>query len=82
MVFWGVLIIPKLLINDSWLIDCNTFWNIFGTTKTVTKSGPSGPVFITRILQQIQEQYGGIFETYDFYILESEIVKMAEGLST
>ena len=33
-------------------IYCNTFWSIFGTTKKVTKSGPSDPVIITKILQK------------------------------
>ena len=31
---------------------------ISGTTKTSTKSGPSGPVFITKIFQKIQEHMG------------------------
>ena len=43
------------MANQWFLIDCNIFWNIFGTTGNVTKYGPSEPVFITKILQQIQD---------------------------
>ena len=48
-----VLIIPQLLIFD-FRTYCNTFWIIFGTSRKSTKSGPSGPLFITEMLQQIQ----------------------------
>ena len=45
---------------------CNTFCMISGTTKHVTKSGPSDPVFITKIFQKIQETYGNILENLIF----------------
>ena len=38
--------------NLSFRMDCNTIWNIFGTSKTLTKCRPSGPVFITEIFQK------------------------------
>ncbi len=31
-------------------IDCNTFWMIYGTSQKSTKSGPSDPVFVTKML--------------------------------
>ena len=37
---------------------CNTFWMISRTSKNVTKSGPSDPVFITTIFQRIHENMG------------------------
>ena len=61
---------------------CNTVWNIFGTTKPVTKSGTSDPVFITKILQKIQEQYENILEHIFCNICESEILKVWESLCT
>ena len=44
---------------------------MFGTTKSVTKSGPSEPVFITKILQKIQENHGGILEQYCIFTYEN-----------
>ena len=38
------------------------FWNL----ANFTKYGPSEPVFITKILQKIQDKYGDIFETILF----------------
>ena len=38
------------------------FLNMFGSTENVTKSGPSEPVVITKILQKMQEQYGNVLE--------------------
>ena len=35
---------------------------MFGTTKKLTKSGPSDPIFITKILKRIQENDGRIIE--------------------
>ena len=64
------------------LIDCNIFWNIFGTTENVTKSGPSDPAFITNIFQKIQETHGDSLEQYDFHIWEHEMLKILEGLCT
>ena len=42
------------------------FFDIFGTSKQPTKSGPSDPLFITEILQNIQDNYGNILQTYYF----------------
>ena len=53
---------------------CNTFWMISGATKNVTKSGPLDPIFITKIFQKKQEQYGNILGKYYFHIWESEIL--------
>ena len=55
---------------------------IYGTAKKSTKSGPSGPIFITKILQKIQETYGNIFENIIFRICESGILKRLEGMCT
>ena len=52
------------MANEWFLIGCNTFWNIFGTTQNVTKSGPSDPVFITKTLLKSKNNYGDIFGTY------------------
>ena len=38
------------------------FLKQFETTNNVTKSGPSNPISITKILQKIQEEYGNILE--------------------
>ena len=37
-------------------------WMLFGTSNTFTKSGPVDSVFITNILQNIQETCGNIHE--------------------
>ena len=36
---------------------------VSGMTKTVVKSGRPGPVFSTKIFQNIQENYGNVLET-------------------
>ena len=41
--FWGVLIIPKWLINDSGWIAI-----LFGTSKNVTKYGPRAPYLLQK----------------------------------
>ena len=46
--------------------NCNTFWMISGTSKNVSKSGPSDPVFITKIFQKLQEADGTILEDSNF----------------
>ena len=40
------------------------FLEHFWIDQKSTKYGPSGPVFITRILKKIQENYGNILEQY------------------
>ena len=54
MVFFGGFNYSKMVDFD-FQMDCNTFWMISGTSKKSTKSGPSGPLFITKIFQKIQE---------------------------
>ena len=51
------------------------FWN----DQKLTNYGPSDPVFITKILQQIQERYGNVLEII-FHICESEFVIFWEGV--
>ena len=48
--------------------DYNTFWIIFETSKNVTKYGP-GPLFITKLLQTIEEMYGSAL--YKYYVCKS-----------
>ena len=38
------------IANFGLWIDCNTFLDIFGNFKVLTKYGPSGPLVITEIL--------------------------------
>ena len=45
---------------------CNTFWIIFGTFQNVTKYGPSDFVFITEILQQLQENMETCYKHISF----------------
>ena len=80
--FLWFLIIPKWLIDDPWSIA--TFrWMISGTTKNVTKSRPSDPVFITKILQKIQEHLKEQpWNILFLHIWEYEILKVLEGLCT
>ena len=55
---------------------CNTFWMILKTSKKSTKYGPSDPVFITKILQKIQEQlWEHPWEILFLHIWDSEILK-------
>ena len=42
-----------------------------GTSKKMSKYGPADLPTITKILQQIQEQYGNILKTYYFHLGES-----------
>ena len=42
----------------------------------MTESGPSGPILITKILENVLENYGGILETYSFHICESELLNI------
>ena len=51
---------------------CNIFWMMSGTSKHVTKSGPSDPVSITRTFQKNWETNGIILE---HIIFVSENVK-------
>ena len=68
-IYWVSGVYNYSTIANSWfLIDCNIFWNIFGTTKNVAKSGPSDPVFITKILQKYKKD-GSILEKSDFSYL-------------
>ena len=45
------------MVNLGFRMDCHTFWNILGTSKDFTKSGPLHPLFITEILSQIPENH-------------------------
>ena len=49
-------------------VDCNTFGMISGTSKKSTKSRPSDPVFITKLLQKIQENMGTSLDNIIFHI--------------
>ena len=51
----------------------NTFWIIFGTSKNVTKSRPPRPLFITRILQNIQENMDTFYTNISFVNLGSDM---------
>ena len=55
---------------------------ISGTSKKSTKSGPSDPVFITQMLQKIQENMGTSLNKIIFHLWESEILKTLEGTCT
>ena len=60
MYFWmcsWLLIIPKLLIDDSGPIAI-LFDSFFGTSDFFTKSGPADPVFITKICQKYEKLMG------------------------
>ena len=49
---------------------CNICWVMFGTSRNVTKYEPSGPLFITEILQKNKKiyirKYGNIMEMLGF----------------
>ena len=58
--FLWFLIIPEWLINDfGWIA---IFVVMCGTSKKSTKNGPSDPLFITEILQKIQENMETIYK--------------------
>ena len=63
------------------LIDCNTFWNIFGTTNNATKSGPSDPVFITKVLHKLKEIWQ---HPYNIFFISENLknLKTLEGSCT
>ena len=52
-------------------LDC--FW---------TRSGPLHLIFITKILQKLQEKYGILFTNINFHIREYGILKVLEGMCT
>ena len=52
--FWGGFNYSKMA-NSVPRTYCNICWNIFGTSKNVTKDRPSGPLFITKVFQKIYE---------------------------
>ena len=46
-------VIYSKMANVDFRTYCNTFWNIFGSTKMVTELGPSDPIFINKMFQNI-----------------------------
>ena len=61
MGFWGFVNYSKIANVDSQTY-FNALWMVSGTSKKMTKSGPSDPVVITRIFQNVQEIYGNDVE--------------------
>ena len=60
IVFNGLLMVLIVfnyskIANLGFRMDCNTFWDISGTSKILTTSGPVDPLFISKILLKIQE---------------------------
>ena len=60
----------EVIANVDFRTYCNTFWNIFGTTKDVTKCGPSDPVFITKIFKKYKKIWEPLW-TIIFFICEN-----------
>ena len=46
------------MANLGFRTSCNTRWIILATSKNMTKYGPPGPLFITEMLQRIEEKHG------------------------
>ena len=67
---FGGLNYPQMA-NVDFRTYCNTFWNIFGTIENVTKTGPSDPRFITKILNEYKKNDGNILGKYYFPIYEN-----------
>ena len=72
---WGGFNYSKMAYFDCQTY-CNTFWMTSGTSKKTTKYVPSGPVFITKVLQKIQEIMGTSLNIIFSYLViwKSEIV--------
>ena len=75
----GVLIIPKLRINDFWSIAI--FFSIILERQKGDRIWTLGPRIYDQKLQKVQETYGDVFEMF-FQFLESEIMSFVEGLCT
>ena len=43
------------IANLGFRMACETFWDIFGTFKKLTKDGPSDPLLITEVLYKISK---------------------------
>ena len=70
---YGVAIIQKWLIIDSWSIPLLFRWilELRKFRHFWTCSGPLNPVFLMNLVQKIQETYGNILEKYGFGISEN-----------
>ena len=49
---------------------------VLGTSNMFTKSGPSDPVLITKMLQIYKTKYGNVLEQINFHLWESQKLKM------
>ena len=68
------------MANLWFLIDCNTFWDIFATTELWPNLDPRSPYLSPKYFKTYKKIMGTSYKTLFFNIWESEILILLEGM--